>query len=457
MPARALGALVLASALITFDGTAVTIALPGIGRDLGLTFTALQWIGNGPLLMLAALLVPAGALADRYGRGRLLRLGLVAFGVASMVCASAPDGRLLITARLIQGAGGALVLPGVVAMLRAAYADPVERTRKFGVWAAWTGVASAAGPLMGGLLVDLFTWRAVFVASGVLAAVAAMLLWRTAADPAGRIVALPVSATMALILLLGATSYLLIEGRTTFWGAPPVLFAAMLIPASLVVLARSSRREALFPPELLTARNCLRANGATFGLYFGVFGLSFLLAMYTQQALGYSGGWAGASVLPISLMLLLAEPFARLTSRVGTRGLVTAGSIVAGAGVMWVATGPHPLPFWSRIVVGTSVFGLGISMAASALTHAAVSAVPEDCAGAASGLNHAMVRAAGVVSIALLGSLAAEGQPNGVSVRGFQRAAITCGVFVAVFGVAGGAALRDEEPGGLTAANARPT
>jgi MFS family permease len=449
----ALAGFILASALITLDGTAANIALPAIGRELSLSVSRLQWISNAPLLTLAALLLPAGAIADRYGRVRVIRIGVIGFGAASFACAAAASGAWLIAGRLLQGAAAALILPAVLAELRAAYADAAERARMFGVWAAWTGVASAAGPLVGGGLVDLASWRAVFVTSGATAVAAALLLLggaRTASRPPRDPV--PVIATVALTLLLGGLAYVLIEGPSAEWRTPGVLSAGVLAAISVAVLVRSPKRHLLFPRELVTAANCLPANAATFALYFGTFGLSFLLVLYTQQVLDYSGTWAAVALLPVSVMLFLAEPFGRLATRFGTRTLIMTGALVSAAGIVWMAAGPHPLPFWSRMMLGTAMFGLGISLAVSALTHAAVAAVPETCSGAASGLNHAAVRTAGLVSIALLGSLAAPGQSEAISVDGFRRAMMVCGIVVAVGGVASTALMKDEEPGGLETA-----
>jgi MFS family permease len=452
MDRRQLAGLMLASAVITLDGTAATVALPSIGRDLSVPISRLQWIGNAPLLMLAALLLPAGAVADRYGRVRVIRIGVAIFAAASLACAAAASDLALIAARLAQGLGGALILPAVLAVLRGAYADDAERARIFGAWAAWTGAAAAAGPLAGGALVDLLHWRAVF-APAAAAALAAMLLLRRESTPAGdatRRHPIPLRSTAALAALLGAVAYLLIEGpsaRLDIWRAAALGGAAV---AAAAVLARDPGRGVLFPRELLHAQNCIPANAATFALYFGMFGLSFLLALYTQQALGYSALGAAVVLLPMSVMLFLAEPFGRVAARVGTQPLIVAGSLTAAAGIYWIAAGPHPLAFWSRMMTGAALFGLGVSLAVSALTHAAVAAVPAQCAGAASGLNHATVRAAGLVSIALLGSLAAPGASEAISAEGFRLALTICATVVAAGGVAGAVLLREEAPGGLT-------
>lgn len=308
MPSRELAGLILASAVITLDGTAVTVALPAIARDLSMPVSSLQWISNAPLLMLAALLLPAGAAADRVGRVRTARLGVAGFAVASGVCAAAQSDGWLIAARMLQGACGALVLPAVLAVLRGAYADAAERTRRFGTWAAWTGVASAAGPLLGGGLSDVASWRAVFGLSVAVALAAALLIPRSAPAPSmSPADAVPLIPSAALAVLLGAAAYLLIEGPAGQWRNGRLVLAALLVPAAVWVLARSRHRHVLLPPELIASRNCLPANAATFALYFGMFGLSFLLVLYTQQVLDYSGMWAAVALLPVSVMLLLAR------------------------------------------------------------------------------------------------------------------------------------------------------
>ncbi len=452
MRRRKLRAVILASALITLDGTAMTIALPAIGRDLGAAVSQLQWIANAPLLVLAATLLPAGTLVDRYGRLRMMRIGLMLFVAASAAGALAWSGEGIIGARLAQGAGGALVLPAALALLREAHPEAGERTRLFGLWAAWTGAASAAGPLLAGVLVDVWSWRLVFAPTIALGLVATAMAsgYATEAESPARATRVPSVAVAALTILLGAVAYLLIQAPRVGFSDGRLAAPAILAIASGATLASDRRRQTLFPRELLQARNCLPANGTTFALYFGMFGLSFLLVLYVQQVLHYSALWAAIVLLPISIMLLFAERFGKLTSFVGTRPLVLSGALVAAAGIGWMGSGTHPIPFWTHIMVGTALFGLGISLAVSALTHAAVAAVPETCAGAASGLNHAVVRAAGLAAVALLGSLAAPGISDALSAEGFQRAMLVCAAIVAGGGLAGSALLRDHEPGGLS-------
>lgn len=450
MRPRQLAGLILASALVTFDGTATTVALPAIGRDLSTTVWGLQWIGNAPLLVMAALLLPAGTLVDRIGPTRVLRAGLISFSVSAILCAAAPSLAVLIGARLGLGAAGALLLPASLASLRNKFGTSTERARIFGVWAAWIGVASVVGPLLSAVLVQHVSWRSIFAVSILGGVVALALIGREAVVPrASRRERLPLMAAGALTLLLGAVAYLLSQAAAG--GIDGTRLTAVLGVAAVAVLplTRSSHRDLLLPGELLRAHNCVPANVATFGLYFGLFGTSFVIALYTQQVLDYSAFRAAIALLPLSAMLVLSEPFGRVAARIGARTLVIAGVITAVAGVSWIAVGPQPLGLWSHLCVGTGLFGLGTSMAVSALTHAAVAAVPETCAGVASGLNHAIVRAAGLVAIALLGAIAAPGFSEVVSEDGFRRSMVTCACVVATLGVSGSLWLRDEEPGGF--------
>jgi MFS family permease len=393
---RRLAALMMASALVTLDGTAVTLALPAMGRALDMPTSSLHWVSDAPLLLVALLLLPAGAAADRFGHVRVMRVGLVLFAAGAATAGLAASSAMLVASRAVQGGGAACILPAAFAVIRASIADPAHQSRTFGVLAAWTGVAAVVGPLVGGVLADLLTWRAVF---GISVSV----------------------ATVAWVVLLGAGE----------------------------VVAPS--RQPLWPADLIRTRNCVAGNIATFGLYFGVFGLPFVIVLYLQQVLEYPAVTASLAILPLSLMMFFAAPFAKLSTRIGSRALVAAGSLVATVGAGWIAAAPPALPFWSAIVIGTALFGLGVSLAVSPLTHAAVGAVEQSRAGAASALNHAVVRAAGLAGIAMLGVLAGSGDGNGLSLEGFRSAMSACGLVGAACGLGGAFLLKDGEAGALAA------
>jgi MFS family permease len=314
-------------------------------------------------------------------------------------------------------------------------------------------VASAAGPLLAGALVDMWSWRAVFLPSAIAGLLAIMLVQRGAPSEsaAASTTRVAVVATIALTISLGGVTYLLTQGfGVTLQGAWLVLPGVVAV-AGAVVLARNPDRHVLFPSELLRARNCLPANATTFALYFGMFGLTFVLVLYLQQVLHYSALWAAVLLLPMSTMLFFAERFGRLTAFIGARRLIAAGTLSATAAIACLGVSGHPLRFWPQMVLGTGLFGFGTSLAVSALAHAAAAAVPDKCAGAASGLNHAVLRVAGLAAVALLGSIAAPGVSDVVSAEGVQRALLICSGIVAVGGLAGSSLLRDDEAGGLMA------
>lgn len=229
----------------------------------------------------------------------------------------------------------------------------------FGVWAAWTGVASAAGPLLAGAFVEVWSWRAVFLPSAVAGLVALVLLQREATpEPTVGGVRVPLVATIALMISLGAVAYLLTVGfRVALHGVWVVLPVGLSVTGG-VVLARNRHRHVILPAELVRARNCLPANAATFALYFGMFGLSFLIVLYVQQVLRYSAMWAAVLLLPMSIMLLFAERLARLTAFTGMRWLIVAGTLSAAAAIGWLGATGHPLPFWPQMIVGIALFGL---------------------------------------------------------------------------------------------------
>ena len=427
------------------------LALPSIARDLSASLRQLQWIVNTPLLAMAAMLLPAGLMVDRFGRTRTLRMGLLVFASASLTCAVAGAGSVLIAARFAQGAGAALILPAALALVRNSADDSAERARLFGLWAAWTGVASAAGPLAAGLLVDLWSWRGVFLLPVAGALGSTLLLVASPRETGGCYRPIPVRATLSIVAVLGGISYLLIEGQLPGTRGPALVLALVVAASGAMLFARDRGREVLFPQALFTARNCVAANATTFILYFGMFGLSFLVALYVQDVLAHSTLSAAAVLLPVSVMLFFAERFGRLTATLGTRTLVIAGVIAEAAGIAFIAVSPHPVPI-GVLAGGAACFGLGLSLAASPLTHAAVAAAPEAHAGAASALHHAAVRASGLVAVALLGSIAAAGPGKLVSAGGVQRAMLLAAVIVAVGGLAGGWRIRDHEPGGLASA-----
>ena len=443
------GKIVLSSALITFDGSASTLALQAIADELTLPIASLQLINSAPLLMMAALLVPAGALADRIGRARALRWGLIVFAIGSLASALSGSAVQLIVARLTQGAGASAVLPAALALLPAVETRSSDNTRTLGTWASWTGAAAVAGPLLSGLIVDLWSWRGVYALSAALALVAATRS-NHESPSAGRGAPVPTAATAALVAGLAALAYLASQAPNRSLGGLQVAALVLFIAFNAWVIARDPASEALFPREIRTARICIAANIATFALYFGMFGLPFLLVLYMQQILSYSALRAAFIILPISVMLLLAKRLARMTSSMSASAVTCAGTLFVSGGIAWVGVDADHLARWPDLVAGAALLGFGISLTVTPVTSAAIGDVPDTHTGLASGLNHAVVRFAGLTAVAVLGSVASPGSSVRVTSEGVRLALMICAGAVGLIGIAASAMLgRDRQPGKL--------
>ena len=404
-------ATVLGSGMAFLDGTVVNVALPAIGRELGGGLSGLQWTLDAYLLTLGALLLLGGALGDRYGRRRVYVVGLVWFSVASALCGLAPSLEALVAARALQGVGGALLVPGSLALLSASFhAD--DRGRAVGAWSGLGGVAGAIGPFLGGWLVDAASWRLVFLINLPLAAVTVWVVRahvpesRDAAAVSGG--KLDVAGAAAATVGLAGVVFALIEGAAEGLSAR-VALAAVVGIAALIAFPGLERRhpEPLVPLELFRSGQFSGANATTFAVYGAFAGALFLFVVLLQQGLGYSALEAGAAMLPVTILLVLLSAHAgRLGQRVGPRLPMTAGPLVAAAGLLLmsrVGTGVH---YVTAILPGVLVFGAGLALTVAPLTTAVMAAVEERHLGVGSGVNNAVARVAGLLSVAVLPALA---------------------------------------------------
>ena len=400
---RILTVTVLGSGLVFLDGTVVNIALPTIDADLDAGLSGLQWTVDAYLVTLTALLLLGGSLGDRYGRRRLLQIGLVAFTVASVVCGLAPNIHLLVAARAAQGIGGALLVPGSLAIITASF-HPDDRAWAVGAWSGMAGVSTAIAPFLGGWLIDAVSWRAVFFINVPLAA-AALVLSRGVPEsrddeaPPQLDVAGAVSGSVAL----GAISFALIESNSGI-GSSEIVAAIVGVACSVafVVVERRSDHP-MMPSGIFRSRQFVGANLATVAVYGGLGGATFLVVLQLQLVLGYSALQAGASLLPISVLLLLFSARAgRLSVRTGTRVLMTIGPIVAGAGLFVLALVGPDTAFVPVILGGAIVFAIGMVLTVSPLTATVMAALDDRLAGIASGVNNAASRGAGLIAVAFL-------------------------------------------------------
>ncbi|MDR7384561.1 EmrB/QacA subfamily drug resistance transporter [Promicromonospora iranensis] len=406
---RVLLVAILGSFVSFLDGTVVSVALPAIARELGgegVEALALQqWVVDAYLVTLGALMLVAGSVSDVYGRRRVLAVGLVGFAVASVLCALAPTGPVLVLARALQGVAGALLVPSSLALIVATFRGEAQ-ARAIGRWTSWTTAAMIVGPFVGGMLVDLVSWRWVF---WINVPVVAVTLWLLRGVPAaegepGRRIDVP-GASLAAFGLAGVV-FGLIEGERLGWTSPAVLGSVLVGAAMLVAFVLHQRRAAdpMLPLRLFGARNFAWGNLATFAIYGALSLGGFVLTLFLQQVAGYSATWSGVAQLPTTLaMILFSAWFGTLAGRYGPRLFMTLGPIVAAAGFLLMLSIDETAFYPTQVLPGQLVFGLGLSITVAPLTAAILGAVPTQDAGIGSAVNNAVARVAGLVTVAFAG------------------------------------------------------
>ncbi len=399
-------ACILGSAIVFVDQTVVNVALPALRDDLDASLSDQQWVVEAYLLMLAALILVGGSLGDVYGRRRIFAIGTTGFGFASLVCAIAPSVELLIVARGLQGAFGALLVPSSLAIITSVF-GPGERAAAIGSWTAGTSAAIAVGPPLGGLLVDILSWRVIF-AMNVPLVLACLWLIRTAvpALPGDGRNRIDVPGIVLCIAGLAGPTYALIQQPLLGWSDPQV-WAPLLGGVGALVAFVGYERHAphpMLPPAIFRSRNFAVGNVVTLTAYAGLGAAAFFIAIFLQQVCGYSAFAAGLALLPITLLLLgLSRRFGTLAARVGPRVLMTAGPIVGGAGLLLFTRVDERGDYLAQVLPATLVFGLGLAMTVAPLTTTVLEAADRRHAGIASGVNNAIARVAGLLAIAAVG------------------------------------------------------
>jgi EmrB/QacA subfamily drug resistance transporter len=436
-----LAATVLGSGLAAIDATVVGIALPAMGRDFGVGLTSLQWIVTGYTLALAGLLLVGGALGDRYGRRRIFVIGVAWFAVASLLCGIAPNAQMLIAARVLQGVGAALLTPSSLAVLEATFV-PADRSRAIGAWSGMGGLATAIGPFVGGWLIATASWRYIFLINLPLAALVIWVCLRhlpetrdTAAT--GRIDLTGGGlVTMSLIgLCFGLT-----EGSRLGWGSAGIVGALAAGVGLLVAFVAWERRvdNPLLPLSLFASRQFSATNTVTFIVYGALGAVLFLLPIQLQQVSGYGPVASGASLLPLTvIMLVLSARSGALAARIGPRLQMSVGPLLVAAGIaLMVRIGPGG-DYLTEVAPAMVVLGLGLAATVAPLTATALSSVPAERSGTASAVNNDVARAGALITIAVLPAAAGIGEltylhPDAFS-AGF-RSACYLGAAVCVLG-----------------------
>jgi EmrB/QacA subfamily drug resistance transporter len=434
---------VLASFVAFLDGSVVNLALPAIAREFGGGLALQQWVVDGYLLTLGALILVAGAISDQFGRLAVLRMGLVVFTVSSLLCALAPTGAVLVAARCLQGVGAAFLVPSSLAMINARFAG-AEQSRTIGTWTAWTGTAFVVGPLLGGVLVDVLNWRWIF---GVNIVPLAITLYLTAnlapsefaADRPARIDV--IGAVLGAVGLTGAV-YALIEQQRLGFSDPAVLIGLAIGVACLIAFPIWERHtpHPMMPLHIFASRNFAVGNLATVFLYAAVSLGTLIVVLFLQQTAGMSATMAGLATLPIPVLsFLLARRFGTLAGRHGPRLYMAVGPLVAAAGYLLMLTARSPFDFATQMLPGLVVFGVGLAVTVSPLTAAILAAVDPAQSGIGSAINNAVSRIAGLIAIACTGVILG----GAMDFDGFRRGALVVAVLFAIAGLISAAGVRN--------------
>ncbi|OZD55461.1 MFS transporter [Rhodococcus sp. 06-1477-1B] len=414
---------VLASFVSFLDGTVVTVALPAIAGELGGGLSTQQWVVDAYLVTLGAFILVAGSLSDVLGRIVVLRIGLIGFGVTSLAIAAAPTAEFLIVARALQGIAGALLVPSSLALITSTFRGP-SQARAIGIWTGATTVAMIAGPLIGGIFVDTLSWRLVFLVNVLPIAVTMWLLARLGQRdhrrPGARV---DILGAVLCAVGLGGIVFALIEQPNLGWTSPVIWapgIVGILAFAGFLVRQRTAR-DPMMPLDLFRSRNFWAGNLATVFVYAALSLNGFVVSVYLQQGAGLPATLAGLASLPSTvLMILLSSRMGALAGRFGPRLFMTLGPLVMAAGALLLLTVRGDFDYWTQVLPGVVVWGLGLTATVSPLTAAVLGAIDTERSGIASAVNNAVSRVAGLLAIAAVSAVVG----GSLDLDGFHRAAV---------------------------------
>ena len=442
-------ATILGTSIVFVDSTVVNVALPSIQEDLGGGLAAQQWIVDAYLLTLGSFILVGGSLGDIYGDVRVFMIGVASFGVASALCAAAPNSTALIVFRGLQGLAGALLTPASLAILTATFSG-AERGTAIGTWTAWSGISTVSGPLLGGWLIGAWTWRAIFLINVPVACATLAFTYlevpRVSLARRGVRVDYPGAALCALGL--GSLVFGFIEEPRLGWSNPLVPLAIGLGLACLVafVLYESRAAQPMLPLRLFSKRNFSVTNLETFAVYGGLAAWSFLLSLFLQQLADWTPFQAGVATIPVTIgLFLLSRVAGRYSMRYGPRWFMAAGPVVAGVSVLALARLPTDLAYATDLLPSLLAFAVGLALTVAPLTTTVLSEAGAGDAGIASGVNNAVARVAGLIAIAVIGVVAAGGG-NHLTAHGFHVAMLVTAGLLLAGGVIGAAGIRNPAP-----------
>ncbi|HLS92093.1 MAG TPA: MFS transporter [Microbacterium sp.] len=438
---RVLWIAILASFVSFLDGTIVNVALPAIDRELGGGLATQQWVVDGYLITLGALMLVAGSVSDVFGRALVLRIGLVGFGVASLAITLAPSPEILVAARLLQGAAGAFLVPSSLALITSTFSGPAQG-RAIGTWTSFTTGAMIVGPLLGGALVDLASWRLAFLIN-VVPIAATLWMLRGVTDPERRPGSrIDILGAALCALGLGGVVFALIEQPNLGWTHPAILgaFVAGAILFALFLLRQRTVRDPILPLDLFRVRNFWTGNVATTFVYAALSLNGFVIAIYLQEGAGLSATLAGLASLPVTiLMILLSSRVGALAARWGARLFMTAGPLLMAVGSLLLLLVAPDFSYWWQVLPGMIVFALGLTTTVSPLTSTILGAIDASRSGIASAVNNAISRVAGLIAVAMIGTAVG----GSLDLDGFHRSCIIVAALLAAGGVVSWLGIRD--------------
>lgn len=412
--------LCLSLLVVSLDNTILSVAIPSLTEDLGATNSQLQWIVDGYVLVFAGLLLTTGSLGDRFGRRSALSIGLVIFVAASVASAFATSATVLIATRSIMGVGGALIMPATLSLLTNLFPDPKERARAIGIWAGVSGIGVAVGPMLGGWLIEHFSWGSVFLINVPVVAIALpagyYLLPNSRAENAPKLD--PLGAFLSIIGLVSVV-FAIIEAPAKGWTDAVVLtgFGVGAVAIALFVWWQTVTDHPMLDVRFFKNRRFSAANLAITLAFFAMVGSMFVMTQFMQFVLGYSPLQAGVRSLPLAGMLILVAPMSsRIVERVGTKLVVAGGLAVVALGLLVASTATPELGY-GRVWPSQVLLGMGIALAMAPATESIMGSLPRDKAGVGSAMNDTTRQVGGALGVAIIGSIFSGQYAPGISSR----------------------------------------